>query len=744
MQNAGESPARALPEFCILHFLTSTGASMKRLGLITAVSIGIAAAVFAQSNQRSASPAAVAPGDWHNINRDSGATRFSPLNQINAGNVAKLTQSWTFTMTGGGSSVPLVVNGVMYVSSGRRVVAIDGDTGKEVWAFTLPAPAPAAAPPTDAQPAVVAAPPANPAPPLPAPAGQAGAAAPAQGDGRRGGGPGGGGRAGGGPTASQRGVSYWPGDGTRAARILFMGGNRLYAVDAATGQPSAGFGDNGSIAVGAVSYGGTPTIYRNVAIIGAATQEVPQGPPGNPRAFDVITGKKLWEFWSVAQPGQPGHETWGMSASHNTSGWQRRSGANMWAFHAPVDAERGIVYIPIGSPATNYYGGDRPGNNAYGNSIIAVEAQTGKYLWHFQTVHHDIWDTDMPTAGALFDFVQGGRRIPAIAHVGKSSYVYVLDRLTGKPLIEVKETPVPAGDVPTEWYSPTQPIPVRPRPLSRVSFDPKIDLVRPEDTTPEHVAACVAMMERAGGYYNAGPFTPFMFKALDAPPKSTIQTPGGTGGVNWGGMSMDPTTGIFYVNAQNTTLVGWTQPRPLTPPSPADRMTNGRVDFAGESAGSDHPYDRGSVPANPNATPLGPFFTFSAPLNGKTPPNAPCVRPPWAKLYAVNASTGQILWESTLGLNTNLPEGKQLAGSGGSAGPTATAGGLVFVGATSDGRFRAFDAKTGKELWVTRNPPNAQGNSPAANANPMSYLGRNGKQYVAVVAGTTLVAYSLP
>ena len=542
-------------------------------------------------------------------------------------------------------------------------------------------------------------------------------------------------------------MSYWPGDGTRAARILFMGGNRLYAIDAATGQPSAGFGENGSTAVGSVSYGGTPTIYRNVAIIGAATQEVPQGPPGNPRAFDVVTGKKLWEFWSVAQPGQPGHETWGMDASHNSSGWQQRSGANMWAFHAPVDAERGIVYIPIGSPATNYYGGDRPGNNAYGNSIVAVEAQTGKYLWHFQTVHHDIWDTDMPTAGALFDFVQGGRRIPAIAHVGKSSYVYVLDRLTGKPLIEVKETPVPAGDVPTEWYSPTQPIPVRPRPLSRVSFKEETDLVRPEDTTPEHVEACRVMMKRAGGYYNAGPFTPFMFKDLDAPPKSTIQSPGGTGGVNWGGMSMDPINGIFYVNAQNTTLVGWTQPRPLARPNPQTGVPE-RVNFAGESAGSSHPYDRGSVqgvaPDGSITLGLGPFFTFSAPLNGKTPPNAPCVRPPWAKLYAVNANTGQILWESTLGLNTNLPEGKQLAGSGGSAGPTATAGGLVFVGATSDGRFRAFDAKTGKELWVAMNPPNAQGNSPAANANPMSYLGRSGKQYVAVVAGTTLVAYSVP
>jgi len=475
-----------------------------------------------------------------------------------------------------------------------------------------------------------------------------------------------------------------------------------------------------------VPYGGTPSIYRNVAIIGAATGENPVGPPGNPRAFDIVTGQKLWEFWTVPRPGDRFNDTWG-------DGWKDRSGANMWAFAAPVDTERGIVYLPIAGPATNYYGGDRPGTNAFANSIVAVDAQTGRYLWHFQTVHHDIWDIDMPSAGALFDFVQDGRRTPAIAHVGKSSYLFVLNRVTGQPLIPVEERPVPKGDVPTEWYSPTQPFPLRPGPLSRVSFNKDTDLVRPEDTSAAHVAACTAMMEKAGGYYNAGPFTPFLFKETGAPPKSTIQFPGGTGGVNWGGMAMDPTTGYVFVNAQNTSLVGWVERKPAG------------VTYSFEAPNSNHPYDRASVNG------VGPFFTFSAPLSGEynergqaVGPSLPCVRPPWSKLIAVNANTGQVAWESVLGLNERLPDGRQLVGNSGSAGPTVTAGGLVFVGATNDGRFRAFDAKSGKELWVTRLPAGATGMPANANANPMSYQGRSGKQHVAIVAGTTLVAYALP
>jgi quinoprotein glucose dehydrogenase len=340
-------------------------------------------------------------------------------------------------------------------------------------------------------------------------------------------------------------------------------------------------------------------------------------------------------------------------------------------------------------------------------------------------VHHDLWDIDMPSAGGLFEFEQGGTRVPALAHVGKSAYFYVLDRTSGKPLIEVNETPVPKGDVPTEWYSPTQPIPTRPPPLARVSFS-EADLVQPSDTTPEHAAACRAFMERSGGFFNAGAFTPFLYKAPDAPPKSTIQFPGGTGGVNWGGVAVDPTTGIAFAAAHDNALIGWVQ----------DKDPN--VTYSFEAVGSKQPYDRASVNG------VGPFHTFSAPTSGQydangrpVGPSAPCQRPPWGKLVAVNANTGEIVWESVLGLHESLPDGKQLVGNVGSAGPSATAGGVVFVGATSDRRFRAFDARTGRELWSATLTNNA-------NANPMSYTGRSGKQRVAIVAGDTINVFALP
>jgi quinoprotein glucose dehydrogenase len=397
----------------------------------------------------------------------------------------------------------------------------------------------------------------------------------------------------------------------------------------------------------------------------------------------------------------------------------------MWGFAAAIDASLGIAYLPIAGPAPNYFGGSRPGINVFGNSIVAIDALSGEYIWHFQTVHHDLWDVDMSFAGGLFPLQRDGETYPAIANVGKSSWMYILNRETGEPLIPIEERPVPQGDVPTEWYSPTQPIPVAPGPLSRVSFDPATDIVTAQDTSAAHREACLQFMEDSGGFFNAGAFTPFLYKAPDAPPKSTIQFPGGTGGVNWGGPAIDPRTGIVFANSAVTSLVGWVEDK------------DPDITYSFEAAGSTQAYDRASINGK------GPFFSFTAPLNGydaegrASGPNLPCQRPPWGRLNAVDASTGEFLWRVPLGLNEALPKDRQLVGSSGSAGPSVTAGGLVFVGATRDRRFRAFDAATGEELWQTQLDGDA-------NANPMSYAGASGQQRIAVIAAGTVMVYGLP
>jgi quinoprotein glucose dehydrogenase len=377
--------------------------------------------------------------------------------------------------------------------------------------------------------------------------------------------------------------------------------------------------------------------------------------------------------------------------------------------------------MPVAGPAANYWGGDRPGNNLFGNSVVAVDIATGKYKWHFQTVHHDIWDIDMSSAPGLVDIRQNGRTIPALATVGKGGYMFILDRVTGKPVFGVEERPVPKGNVPGEWYSPTQPFPVKPPPLAKVTFK-REDMVTAADTTPEHAQACQALWDKSGGFTNDGPFTPFAFHEDGAPPKSTISFPGGTGGINWGGTATDPRTGYMYMNSHDTSLVGWVEKK-----KPG-------VTYSFDTAGSPHIYDRASVDG------VGPFHEFSAPIkdaSGKVVATLPCQRPPWARLIAVNANTGEIAWQTTLGITEALPAGRQNTGGSGSAGPTVTAGGLVFIGATNDQRFRAFDSKTGKELWATQL-------GGTASANPMTYQGRNGKQYVAIVATDTIVVFALP
>jgi quinoprotein glucose dehydrogenase len=634
---------------------------MRRTVVGWLIVIAGAAGLIAQTPQTGRTANAAA--DWPTYNRDLAGTRFSPLTQINTENVSRLVHTWTYRIRpegppspfGGSEATPIVLNGVMYLPASNRVVAVEADTGKEIWQYEVT----------------------------------------------------------GGGQVSRRGVSYWPGEGTEPARILFMTGQRLIALNAATGDLSSGFGKDGIVDT-VVPYNSAPTIFKNVVMIGANVNEVPIGPPGDTRAYDARTGKKLWDFHTVPRAGELGNNTWG-------DGWKGRSGTNIWGFSVTVDEQRGIVYMPVSGPAANYWGGDRPGNNLFANSVVAVDAQSGKYKWHFQTVHHDIWDSDMPSAPGLVDIVQNGRTIPALASVGKTGYMFILDRTNGKPVFGVEERPVPKGDVPGEWYSPTQPFPLTPPPLSKVSFK-KEDMVSEADTTPEHVRACQELWDKSGGFENAGPFTPFRFHEDGAPPRSTIQFPGGTGGVNWGGTATDPRLGYVFLNSHDTSLVGWVEKR-----KPG-------VEYSFDTRGSDAPYDRASVDGP------GPFHTFSAPIkdaSGKTLANLPCQRPPWARLVAVNANTGEIAWQTTLGINERLPEGKQNTGGSGSAGPTATAGGLVFIGATDDRRFRAFDSKAGKELWAAKLDA-------TATANPITYQGKNGKQYVAIVAGDSVVVFGLP
>jgi quinoprotein glucose dehydrogenase len=632
--------------------------------------------------------------DWPMYNRDVAGTRHSPLTQINTTNVSNLKLAWSYRLSnpaaprgaatpaaaaavateanapaqgggrGGGrgagtvpmvnpEATPIVVNGIMYLPAGSRVLAIEADTGKLVWEYKIPN-----------------------------------------------------------GNTTARGVAYWPGDSSNPARILFTAGPRLMAVNALTGEASAGFGQQGSVDI-KVGWNGVPLIYKHVVLLGATVGEISQGgEPGDSRAYDARTGEKLWEFHSVPRPGETGHETW------LDDGWKERSGVNVWGWYLTLDERTGTVYMPFGSPAGNYWGGDRPGNNLFGNSVVAADALTGKLKWYFQTVHHDLWDADLPPAPVLVDIRQNGRTIPALAQIGKTAWMFILNRETGKPIFGVEERPVPAGDAPGEWYSPTQPFPLKPPPLARISFK-KEDIVTAEDTTPQHAKACMEIYERAGGFYNVGPFTPFLFQEEGAQPRSTIIFPG-NGGPNWGGMAADPRTGYIYVQTKDAALSGWIE----------KKRPDGNY---GSGNGSPQPYDRGSINGP------GPYNGFSAPIrneSGQTVGNAPCQKPPWGRLWAVNANTGDIAWVSVLGLNEALPPGKQNVGSSGSAGPIVTAGGVLFIGATTDRRLRAFDSKTGKELWAFKLDQ-------TVNANPLTYQGKNGKQYVAAIATDSIVAFSL-
>lgn len=598
---------------------------------------------------------------WLHYAGDAGGKKHSGLKQIHRGNVTKLKVAWEvktgdvsdgtgFPVRSAFETTPLMADGILYFTTPfNRLLAIDGDTGRQLWAFD---------PKIDRR------------------------------VGRN--------------LFINRGAALWT-DG-RQKRLFFgtLDGD-LWAVDAASGEPAAGFGTNGKVDLKqgmliegkSQAYGLTspPAIYRNLVICGALVADgEPQGPSGDIRAFDALTGKQVWRFHTVPRPGEFGHETW------EGDSWKNRGGTNAWSILS-VDTERGIVFVPLTSPSSDMYGGDRHGMNLFGDSVVALEAATGKRLWHFQTVHHDIWDYDIPSQPVLVDVKRQGKMVPAVAVVTKTGFTFILERTTGKPLFDVVEKPVPPSEVPGEKAWPTQPIPVKPPPFTRQSM--RADELT--DVTPESRAYCQKLIEGA------------VFGQLYTPLglKPTVLFPGTNGGTNWGGASFDPATQVLYVNSHDNGML-----------LRMVKSTRGGLPYRTQGQGS------------PNSR----FWDEN---------KYPCQKPPWGHLTAIDLNTGDFRWRSVLGVYDELlAKGIPPTGSSNIGGSLVTAGGVVFIGATNDSRFRAFDKDTGKELWVTRLPA-------SAHATPMTYTGKSTKkQFVVIAAGggnkynntfsDTLVAFALP
>lgn len=610
--------------------------------------------------------------DWPMYGRDGASSRYSPLTDINTSNVASLKRAWTFHMAAAAApgsapqselsarlrgqrrseATPLMVDSVLYLPTPySKVIALDAASGKLIWEHAMP----------------------------------------------------------GDSNAGTRGVSYWPGSGATAARIVFgTSDGFLVSLDAKTGQPSQGFGDNGRVDLkpgvsngfptNRVAVSSPPAVYKNVIITGAVLQESPgTGPSGDTRGWDAITGKLLWQFHSVPHPGETGNQTW-----ETPDSWKNRSGTNVWGFMS-VDPEAGLVFLPHGSPTTDFYGADRKGANLFGNSLVALDAGTGKLKWYFQFVHHDTWDYDLESAPILATVHRRSANIPVVVATSKTGLVFILDRRTGNPVYGVTERPVPASDVPGEAGIDTQPFPNKPEPLARMSFNPS----EIATVTPEHQAFCEKLLATDGGLVNNGPFTRYGTK-------ESVVFPGTLGATNWHGGSYDPQLNYVFYNIIYLADVGEDVPTP---------------------AGSPVPYRR-----------TGPDGSYSRFWQGDK--FWPCQQPPWGQMVALNIDTGEYAWRVPLGTIPELDaKGVHNTGSMNMGGSIATAGGLVFISATTDHHFRAFESKTGKILWDAEIELGAY-------TTPMTYKAKDGKQYLVIVAtgggyydtagGDAVAAYALP
>src|SRR5262245_1665321 len=425
---------------------------------------------------------------------------------------------------------------------------------------------------------------------------------------------------------TRRGVSYWAGDSRSVARIVASTENRLLALDAKTGTPIKDFGDNGFVDMGA-DMASPPSIYKDLLITPSSKPII--------RAWNARTGALVWTFNLVAQPGDPGHETWENDA------WKTIGGTNVWGY-LTVDAQQGVVYIPNSIAGSDYIGIPRPGNNLYGTSLVAVDANSGKLKWYQQLVHHDIWDYDLAAAPTLLNVVKDGKTIPAVAQINKMGLLFIFDRTNGKPVFGMEERPVPQSEVPGEKTSATQPFPVKPAPLARNSMK-KSDL--PNGITPEHDAFCKALWEKYN-LLDSVPYTPWDTA------RDIVLFPGAVGGGNWNGVSFNPKLGMIYTNIMNAGQWGHVE---KVDPNNVRPRGGGRGGRGGEGAprggrGGGPPAEGGDEAGGPNfrkVTPEGGRF-----WDPKT--RYSCNAPPWGELVAVNANTGDIAWHVTLGIFEQL------------------------------------------------------------------------------------------